>query len=108
MYFINSYFTVALWLSVFGGIVLAILQWHNSVATESRMKRMMLSCGIDENTAADADRLLHFDVEAARSRCRHCPVTHLCDRWLDGEAVASNSFCPNAWVFLKAAAAAGN
>jgi hypothetical protein len=103
MFFINSYFTVALWLGVIGGAILAFLHWRNEVVTESRMKRMMRSCGIDEKTVARADQLLSFDVDAARVRCRQCPVTYLCDRWLEGEAVASNSFCPNAWSFLRVA-----
>jgi len=104
MHFVNSNFTVAMALAfIVGIIILAILHWRNSVATESRLTRMMLSCGIDEETAAKADQLLNFNMEAVRSRCRHCPVTHLCDSWLDGEAVASNSFCPNARIFLRAA-----
>jgi hypothetical protein len=104
MLFVNSYFMVAMALACIGGIIiLAILHWRNSAATESRMTRMMLSCGIDEETAAKADQLLNFDIDVVRTRCRHCPVTRLCDSWLDGEAVASNSFCPNAGIFLRAA-----
>ena len=104
MLFVNSYFMVAMALACIVGIViLATLHWHSSIAAESRLTRMMLSCGIDEETSAKADQLLNFNMEAVRSRCRHCPVTHLCDSWLDGEAVASNSFCPNARIFLRAA-----
>jgi len=103
MYFINSYFTVAIALSVIGGVILAILHWRNSVVAENRIKRMMVSCGIDEEIAAKSDQLLNFDMDEVRTRCRHCPVTYLCESWLDGQAVASNSFCPNAWIFLKAA-----
>ena len=104
MLFVNSYFTVAMALAcIVGIIILAILHWASSAAAESRMTRMMLSCGIDEETSAKADQLLNFDMDAVRTRCRHCPVTHLCDGWLDGEAVASNSFCPNARIFLRAA-----
>lgn len=104
MYVINSYFTLALALAVVGTVVLAYLYWRNSTVSRSRMKRMMVSCGIDEETAENADRLLMLDMDAVRSRCRHCPVTYLCDRWLEGEAVANNAFCPNAWLFRKAAA----
>ncbi len=104
MHFVNSYFTVSMALACIGGIIiLAILHWRSSAAAESRTTRMMLSCGIDEETAAKAEQLLNFDMDAVRTRCQHCPVTHLCDGWLDGEAVASNSFCPNARIFLRAA-----
>lgn len=103
MYFANIYVTVGLALSVIVGVILAFLRWRNSTARESRMKRMMVSCGLDEETIAKADQFLRFDIDAARDRCRHCPVTYLCDRWLDGEAVANNSFCPNAWIFSRTA-----
>jgi hypothetical protein len=103
MYIVNSYFTVALALAVIGGIILAILHWYNLAAAKNRMKRMMVSCGIDEEIAEKADQLLKVDMVAVRSRCRHCPVTYLCDRWLDGHAIASNGFCPNARIFVQAA-----
>ncbi len=104
MQFVNSYFTFAMALAfIVGIIILAVLHWRGSAAVESRLTRIMLSCGIDAETAAKADQLLNFDMDAVRTRCRQCPVTHLCDSWLDGEAVASNSFCPNARIFLKAA-----
>lgn len=103
MYLVNSYFTVALALAVVGGVILAILDWYKSVASNNRMKRMMVSCGIDVQTAEKADLLLQIDMDAVRTRCRHCPVTYLCDSWLDGLAVAGNGFCPNAWIFQRAA-----
>jgi hypothetical protein len=103
MSFVNSYITVAVCLVVIGIVIIAILRWHGSDTPESRLKRMMLSCGIDEMTALYADNLLKLDMNAVRSRCRHCLDTDLCDRWLDGEAVAGNSFCPNVWHFTAAA-----
>ncbi len=105
MYFVNSYFTVAIYLSVLVAVLFALLRWRNSVASENRLQRMMMCCGIDENIAANADQLLKIDMSAVRHRCRHCPVTYLCDSWLDGEAVATNGFCPNAWIFRDAATA---
>ena len=103
MVFINSYFTVGLALAVIGAVFLVILRRRQSTATESRMERMMVSCGIDEARAASEDQSLNIDFDAARIRCLNCPVTYLCDRWLDGEAVANNSFCPNAWIFQRPA-----
>jgi len=105
MYYVNSYFTVAVCLVVIIGVFFVILRRQNSAASEGRLKRMMVSCGIDEKTALYADLVLKLDMNAVRSRCRHCPATDLCDRWLDGEAVAGNDFCPNAWHFTEAARA---
>lgn len=103
MFFINSYLTVGLALAFIAGTILVILRWRRSAATESRMERMMVSCGIDQESASNENQSLNIDYDAARVRCLHCPVTYLCDRWLDGDAVANSSFCPNAWIFKRAA-----
>jgi len=100
---VNCYFAVSIFLAVIGGVVLVIFRRHKSLVAERRIQRMMVSCGIDTKTVANAGQLVKFDMDAARTRCRHCPVTNLCERWLDGEAVASNRFCPNACIFLEAA-----
>jgi len=103
MYFVNSYFTVAIYLAVVVSLVLAIFHRRNSLATESRLRRMMESCGIDRETAENADQLLNIDMNVIRDRCRHCPATNLCDHWLNEEAATSNNFCPNARIFRDAA-----
>lgn len=102
MYFVN-YVALAIGLAVLASLAIVHLRKRKSLVTESRIKRMMMCCGINEITALHADHLLKLDMDAVRSRCRHCPVTELCDRWLDGEAVANNGFCPNAWHFKRAA-----
>jgi hypothetical protein len=103
MYFVNSYFTVAVYLTVLFGAILAVLHWRNSRAVTSRIQRMMLCCGIYEEADVRAEQLRKLDMDAVRSRCRHCAVTDLCDRWLDGESIGSNKFCPNSWHFIEAA-----
>ena len=103
MYFVNSYFTVAIYLAVIVSLVLAILHRRNSLATDSRLRRMMESCGIDRETAENAGQLLKINMRVIRDRCRHCPATGLCDHWLNEEAATSNDFCPNAPVFRDAA-----
>jgi hypothetical protein len=103
MFFDNSYFTVAIYLALIVAVVLPILHWHQSTTVDGRLQRMMVSCGIDEKSAVHAEQLLNLDMDAARSRCRNCQVTVLCDRWLDGETDVNNSFCPNAWLFTRAA-----
>ncbi|MCK5325809.1 MAG: hypothetical protein KAJ57_07365 [Woeseiaceae bacterium] len=102
MYFINSYFTVAMVLAVVVAIAIVALHWQETAARNRRIFRMMLSCGIDEETARKADRCLELDMDEVRARCRKCPVPDLCKRWLGGEAVPSNDFCPNVWHFNAA------
>ena len=101
--FSNSYFTVAFFLAVIAIGIIVAYYWYSLVASESRLRRMMVACGIDTLIAIKADDIPELDMGDVRTRCRHCPVTDLCDRWLDGEAVASNSFCPNVWHFKQAA-----
>lgn len=103
MFNFDTYFAVAISLLIFAGLVLFVLHRQRSRDRDWRIRRMMMSCGIDEAVAARPDELLDIDMDAVRVRCRHCPVTYLCERWLDGEAVATNSFCPNAWYFRRAA-----
>jgi hypothetical protein len=103
VFFDNSYFTVALYLAIFFGAIVALLYWRKSLAVTSRRRRMMLCCGIDENPTIRADQVLILDMDAVQLRCRICPVTDLCERWLNGEVIVTNSFCPNAWHFIAAA-----
>ena len=101
---VNYYITLSLFLAGVVVVGIAALRRRKTLASESRMKRMMMSCGIDERTARYADHLLRFDMKEARTRCRRCRDTGLCDRWLAGEAVAGNGFCPNMLKFTTAAA----
>ena len=105
---VNYYITLAIFL--FGIVIVSVaaLRRRKSLASESRMKRMMQSCGIDERTARYADHLLKIDMKEVRHRCRRCKDTNLCDRWLAGEAVAGNGFCPNMLKFTTAAARRSN
>ncbi len=103
MNFVNSYFTVAILVAVIAGVAIAVVHRRQSLATKSRMQRMMVCCGIDRAIAVHADNVLKLNMNGVRARCRNCPVTEQCDRWLDGEAIAGNSFCPNVWHFNKVA-----
>ena len=67
MYFVNSCFIVANYLAVATNLFLAIFHWHNMLASEGRLRRMMERCGIDRNTAEHADQLLKVDTRALRS-----------------------------------------
>jgi hypothetical protein len=67
---------------------------------------MMLTFGLDEATARNADALLDIDMNAVRRRCRCCPSPETCERWLNGETVPGNEFCPNAPQFAAVASMA--
>jgi len=64
---------------------------------ERRMRRMLLSLGLDPAlaTQGNADDIMN----EVRRRCRHCSSESVCERWLDGVESGGNSFCPNAPVF---------
>ena len=96
MYGINSYVTFAIYLIVFITVGVLVFQWQQAQAVRRRVLRMMLSFGIDEHTARNAEALLDLDMRSVRRRCRRCPEPDTCKRWLNGETVPGNAFCPNA------------
>lgn len=102
---VQSYVSVALVMIGIVGMIIIVRNWRHAVVSDRRMYRMMLTCGIDETTARNANQLLDIDMQDARRRCRRCPVPDTCDRWLNGEAVPGNDFCPNAARFMAAAGA---
>ncbi len=100
MYFINSHIMPALCLVVFLAVTLAAFRWRQSTAISRRIVRMMLTFGIDEETARNAEALFDIDMSAVRKRCRRCPSPEICERWLNGYTVPGNDFCPNAPQFM--------
>lgn len=66
---------------------------------DRRIAGMMLACGIDESVAADPDRHPEINLDVLRRRCRACPDPVTCQRYLSGDAVPDNGFCPNASQF---------
>ena len=105
MYVINSYVTVAIYLVVFLLVTVAAFHWQQSQAVKRRILRMMLTFGIDEEIARNADALLDIDMNTVRKRCRRCASPETCERWLNGETVPGNEFCPNAPQFAAVAQA---
>jgi hypothetical protein len=99
MYIANSYVTFAIYLAVFLVVTVAVFQWQQSRTVRRRVLRMMLTFGLDEETARNADALLDIDMKAVRRRCRRCPSHETCERWLNGDTVPGNDFCPNAPQF---------
>lgn len=87
------------------GLMITIRYWQRAAICRRRMYRMMLTCGIDDATARNPDEFLDVDMQQARRRCRRCPSPETCDRWLNGEAIPGNDFCPNAERFTSAAEA---
>ena len=103
MYVTDSYVPFAIYLAVFLVVTVAAFHWRQSRAVRRRILRMMLTFGIDADSARNADALLDIDMSAVRRRCQRCPAPDTCERWLNGETVPGNDFCPNASVFAAAA-----
>ncbi len=72
-------------------------------ASESRLRRMMQSFGLDPDKLLTSDAGTGLDMKAVRSRCQRCPVENVCERWLAGEIDGDNGFCPNAKILGEAA-----
>ena len=100
---VQSYVTTALAIIAVVGLMIAFRYWHRVAVCRRRMYRMMLTCGIDDATARRPDELLDVDMRSARKRCRNCPAPDKCERWLNGDAMPGNDFCPNADRFMAAA-----
>ena len=103
MNFVNFYIVALIFLALIISVAIPAARRSRSDASESRMRRMMVCCGVDQVAAKYADHLLQLDMPTVRHRCRNCPDTRKCDHWLDGEAIAGNDFCPNADQFTAAA-----
>jgi len=100
---VESYIAVTLVIIGVVSLMIIIRNWGLATVSNSRMYRMMLACGLDAMTASNADQLLDIDMQDARRRCRRCPAPDTCDRWLNGDTVPGNDFCPNAARFKAAA-----
>ena len=70
---------------------------YQARTSERRMRRMLETTGLDPDIASSGD--LELIMGEVRQRCKHCQSEGLCERWLDGEEVGSNEFCPNSRVF---------
>ena len=99
---VETYVTITLVIIGIVGLIVFTRNWRHAVVSNRRMYSMMLACGIDEHTARYANELLDVDMGDARKCCRRCPAPETCDRWLNGEAVPGNDFCPNAACFIAA------
>ena len=72
MDFVNSYITAALAVAVVISVIFVINYGYRIVVSNRRIYRMMLTCGIDEDTAKYADHLLDIDMDGVRRRCWAC------------------------------------
>jgi hypothetical protein len=99
MYPIDTYLTLSTCLAASLVAALAVSRRQRSKAIARRIVRMMLTFGIDEREARNAEAMLDIDMKAVRRCCRRCPSPTTCERWLNGESVPGNDFCPNAPQF---------
>lgn len=102
---VESYITVTVLIIGAVGVMIIIRNSLRAVVSNCRMYRMMLTCGIDKTKARNPNELLDIDMQDVRRRCQRCSATETCDRWLNGETVPGNDFCPNAARFMAAAKA---
>lgn len=65
--------------------------------SERRMRTMLIKIGIDPVVVSTGDT--QAIMSEVRRRCRTCSSEDLCERWLAGEELGENVFCPNAKVF---------
>ena len=103
MYVIDFFVSLAICLAAFLVASVAAFQWQRTSAVRQRVLRMMLTFGIDAETARNADAMPDIDMRAVRRRCHRCPAPDTCQRWLNGETVPGNDFCPNAPLFAAVA-----
>ena len=87
------------WFVVFVFFAFMLLHQADKLLIGPLTTPIMETFGIDEATARNADALLDIDMNAVRKRCRRCPSPETCARYLNGETVPGNDFCPNAPQF---------
>lgn len=70
---------------------------YMAAGSERRMMSMLERVGLDPAIASGSDA--ETIMKEIRQRCRHCATEGVCERWLAGDVVGENDFCPNAKVF---------
>ncbi len=70
---------------------------YMAAASERRMMRMLERVGLDPAIVLSGDT--QATMKEIRQRCRSCTSEDVCERWLAGDEVGENVFCPNAKVF---------
>jgi hypothetical protein len=82
------------------GVALAIvvaIRRYMIAGSERRMMSMLERVGLDPAIASSGDT--EAIMKEIRQRCRSCATEGVCERWLAGDEVRENDFCPNAKVF---------
>lgn len=82
------------------GIAVALvygIRQYMIAQSERRMRTMLIKIGLDPTIAASGDS--QKIMSEVRQRCRTCATEDVCERWLTGEEIGDNVFCPNAQVF---------
>lgn len=85
---------------VMAGVVFTLfvaLRRYMAAASERRMMSMLERVGLDPAIVASGDT--EAIMKEIRQRCRRCTAEAVCERWLVGDEVGENAFCPNAKVF---------
>lgn len=78
------------------GLFIAIRQYMHA-QSERRMTNMLERVGLDPAIASSGNTAVI--MKEIRQRCQSCATEDVCERWLAGEQIGENEFCPNARVF---------
>ncbi len=68
-----------------------------AAASERRLTNMLERVGIDP--AIDSSGDTETIMKEVHQRCRSCTSVGVCERWLAGDDVGENYFCPKVKVF---------
>lgn len=77
--------------------LLVAIRRYMASASERRMTSMLQRIGLDPAIVSSNDT--EAIMKEIRQRCRSCMSEDVCERWLAGEELGENVFCPNARVF---------
>lgn len=78
-------------------ILFVAIRQYMAAASERRMISMLERIGLDPDIVSSGDT--KAITKEIRQRCRSCTSEDVCERWLAGDVVGENEFCPNAKVF---------
>ena len=93
-------------LMVVVSVSLTVRFWrYMAAASERRTIQMWSRAGVAPDVTRQVD--IEAIIKDVRSRCRRCRSEGLCERWLAGQVVGDNRFCPNAQIFRGLAKTSG-
>ena len=78
-------------------ILLVEIRRYMTAASERRTMNMVKRVGLDPTIVSSG--YIKAIRKEIRQRCRSCTNKDVCERWLAGDEIGQNVFCPNAKIF---------